>query len=165
MNRNALLFALSLCFSWPVAAEEAATFTTKSMTLETALKMASTALQACRDSGYQVAVAVVDRGGNPQVMLRDRFAGPHTPETARRKAWTAVSFRTNTTELAAATQPGQPQSGMRDVTGALALGGGLMIDAAGSLVGGIGVSGAPGGELDDACAQAGIDAVADALAF
>jgi len=135
------------------------------MTLETALKAAQAALGSCRDGGYQVAVAVVDRGGNPQVMLRDRFAGPHTPETARRKAWTAVSFRTNTSELAAATQPGEPQSGMRGIEGALALGGGLMIESAGALVGGIGVSGAPGGDLDDACAQAGIDAVADALAF
>ena len=165
MHKRALLLALSLLIPWPVAAEEEATFTTKNMTLDTALKMARAALQSCRDGGYQVAVAVVDRGGNPQVMLRDRYAGPHTPETARRKAWTAVSFRTNTSELAELTQPGKPQSGMRDVPGALALGGGLMIDSAGSLVGGIGVSGAPGGELDDACAQAGIDAVADALAF
>lgn len=165
MHKRALLLALVLLTPWPVAAEEEATFTTKSMTLDTALKMARAALQSCRDGGYQVAVAVVDRGGNPQVMLRDRYAGPHTPETARRKAWTAVSFRSNTTELAELTQPGKPQSGMRDVPGALALGGGLMIDSAGSMVGGIGVSGAPGGELDDACAQAGIDAVADALAF
>ena len=165
MHKRALLLALSLLTPWPVAAEEEATFTTKNMTLDTALKMARAALQSCRDGGYQVAVAVVDRGGNPQVMLRDRFAGPHTPETARRKAWTAVSFRTNTSDLAAATQPGTPQSGMRGIDGALALGGGLMIESAGALVGGIGVSGAPGGELDDACAQAGIDAVADALAF
>ena len=165
MHKRVLLLALVLLTPWPVAAEEEATFTTKSMTLDTALKMARAALQSCRDGGYQVAVAVVDRGGNPQVMLRDRYAGPHTPETARRKAWTAVSFRSNTTELAELTQPGKPQSGMRDVPGALALGGGLMIDSAGSMVGGIGVSGAPGGELDDACAQAGIDAVADALAF
>ncbi len=165
MSRFALSFIVLLLAPWPLAAQEGATFTTKNMTLETALRMAQAALQSCRDSGYQVAVAVVDRGGNTQVMLRDRFAGPHTPATAQRKAWTAVSFRTNTTELAGATQSGQPQSGMRDIPGALALGGGLMIDAAGSMVGGIGVSGAPGGDLDDACAQAGIDAVADDLAF
>jgi uncharacterized protein GlcG (DUF336 family) len=108
---------------------------------------------------------VVDRGGNTQVVLRDRFAGPHTPSTAQRKAWTAVSFRGNTSELADATQAGSIQSGMRDIPGALALGGGLVVDSAGSMVGAIGVSGAPGGALDDACAQAGIDAVADDLAF
>jgi uncharacterized protein GlcG (DUF336 family) len=127
--------------------------------------MAQAALKSCRDSGYQIAVAVVDRGGNTQVVLRDRFAGPHTPSTAQRKAWTAVSFRGNTSELADATQAGSIQSGMRDIPGALALGGGLVVDSAGSMVGAIGVSGAPGGALDDACAQAGIDAVADDLAF
>ncbi len=165
MHRTSLLLATALLLPWPLAAQDGATFATRNLTLDTALKMAQAALKSCRDGGYQVAVAVVDRGGNPQVMLRDRFAGPHTPETARRKAWTAISFRTNTTELAELTQPGNPQSGMREIPGALALGGGLMVQAAGSIVGGIGVSGAPGGDLDDACAQAGIDAVADDLAF
>ncbi len=165
MHRTSLLLATALLLPWPLAAQDGATFATRNLTLDTALKMAQAALKSCRDGGYQVAVAVVDRGGNPQVILRDRFAGPHTPETARRKAWTAISFRTNTTELAELTQPGNPQSGMREIPGALALGGGLMVQAAGSIVGGIGVSGAPGGDLDDACAQAGIDAVADDLAF
>jgi uncharacterized protein GlcG (DUF336 family) len=165
MKRSTLLLIASLLFPWALAAEEKATFTTTNMTLTTALAAAQSALKFCQDGGYQVAVAVVDRGGNTQVMLRDRFAGPHTPETARRKAWTAVSFRTNTSDLAEQTQPGKTQSGMRDVPGALALGGGLMIEAAGSIVGGIGVSGAPGGSLDDDCAQAGIDAIADDLAF
>lgn len=165
MNRITFLCAVVLLLACSPATAEEATFMTKNMTLETALKAAQAALKSCRDGGYQVAVAVVDRGGNSQVLLRDRFAGPHTPETARRKAWTAVSFRTNSSDLAGQTQAGQVQSGMRDVPGALALGGGLMIEAAGALVGGIGVSGAPGGDLDDACAQAGIDAVADDLAF
>ncbi|NCF09447.1 MAG: heme-binding protein [Gammaproteobacteria bacterium] len=164
MQKTTLLLAVALLLPWPAMAQEA-TFTTKNLTLETALKMAQAALKSCRDSGYQIAVAVVDRGGNTQVVLRDRFAGPHTPSTAQRKAWTAVSFRGNTSELADATQAGSIQSGMRDIPGALALGGGLVVDSAGSMVGAIGVSGAPGGALDDACAQAGIDAVADDLAF
>ena len=116
-------------------------------------------------SGVKVAVAVVDRSGVLQVTLRDRFAGPHSPETARRKAWTAISFRTNTQQLAEQTQPGKPASGVRDVTGALMLGGGVPVEAAGSIVGGIGVSGAPGGDLDEACANAGIEAIADKIAF
>ena len=165
MPRIALLLVVALLLPWPVAAQEEATYMTKNLTLETALKIAQVALQSCREGGYQVAVAVVDRGGNTQVVLRDRFAGPHTPATAQSKAWTAVSFRTNTSDLAGATQAGTPQSGMRDISGALALGGGVMIDSAGSMVGAIGVSGAPSGQLDDACGQAGIDAVADDLAF
>jgi uncharacterized protein GlcG (DUF336 family) len=135
------------------------TFTIRVLTPDTALKAAQAALKKCRDSGYQVAVAVVDRMGVVQVLLRDRFAGPHTPDMASAKAYTAVSFRTNTTELAEATQPGRPQSGIRNRPGVAAVGGGLMIEAGGSLLGAIGVSGAPGGPADDMCAAAGIEAI------
>ena len=140
-------------------AQAQATFTVRLLTPDTALKAAQAALKQCRDSGYQVAVAVVDRMGVVQVLLRDRFAGPHTPDMASAKAYTAVSFRTNTTELAEATQPGRPQSGIRHRPGVAAVGGGVMIEAGGSLLGGIGVSGAPGGKEDDACAAAGIEAI------
>ncbi|HEY5720434.1 MAG TPA: heme-binding protein [Gammaproteobacteria bacterium] len=166
MSRFAWLLTAALLAPLQAAqAEEEALFSVRMLTPETALKAAQAALAKCRAEGYQVAVAVVDRGGIPQALLRDRFAGPHTPETATRKAWTAVSFRTDTTQLAQNTQAGSPQSGMRGIPGALALGGGLTIESAGSLVGAIGVSGAPGGELDDLCAAAGIAAIADALAF
>ena len=84
---------------------------------------------------------------------------------ATAKAWTAVSFRTNTSVLAAETQPGKPQSGIRHRPGVAAVGGGRIIEGAGSLLGGIGVSGAPGGERDDVCADAGIAAVRDAIEF
>ena len=82
------------------AAHADATFNIRGMTPETALKAAQAALNSCRGTGYQVAVAVVDRMGIVQVLLRDRFAGAHTPRMARSKAWTAVSFRTNTSVLA-----------------------------------------------------------------
>jgi len=137
------------------------TFTVRVLTPETALKAAQAALKKCRDGGYQAAVAVVDRMGVVQVLLRDRFAGPHTPDMARAKAYTAVSFRTNTTQLAEATQPGRPQSGIRNRPDVAAVGGGLMIEAGGALLGGIGVSGAPGGKEDDLCAAAGIEAIRD----
>ena len=83
----------------------------------------------------------------------------------RGKAWTAVSFRTGTGELAEITKPGLPQAGVRALPGVVAIAGGLMVEAGGSLVGGIGVSGAPGGEVDEACARAGIEAVRDRLEF
>lgn len=105
----------------------------------------------------------MDRFGQPQVMLRDRFAGPHTPATAIGKAWTAVSFRTNTSDLLPITQPGQPQAGIRNLPNVVLLGGGMVIEAGGTLTGWIGVSGAPGGAEDDACARAGIEAVRDRL--
>jgi uncharacterized protein GlcG (DUF336 family) len=132
---------------------------------EIALKAAQAALAACRDGGYQVGVAVVDRFGLPQVFLRDRFAGAHVHETATRKAWTAVSFRTNTSDLNAATQPGSISAGIRQISQALPLGGGMVIEAQGSIVAGIGVSGAPSPEIDDNCAAAGIAAIEDDIAF
>jgi len=141
------------------------TYTVRLMTVETALKAAQAALKSCRDSGYQVAVAVVDRGGVTQVLLRDRFAGPHTPSMATDKAWTAVSFRTNTTDLARLSAAGQPQSGVRHRPRVATVGGGLMIEGGGAMLGGIGVSGAPGGEADDGCASAGIAAIRDAIEF
>ena len=153
-------------FLLPVAALGAdATFAVKVLTPETALKAAQAALAKCRDNGFQAAVAVVDRMGVTQVLLRDRFAGAHTVDMASAKAYTAASFRTNTTELAEATQPGRPQSGIRNRPGVAAVGGGLMIEAGGSLLGAIGVSGAPGGREDDACAAAGIAAIREDLEF
>jgi uncharacterized protein GlcG (DUF336 family) len=128
--------------------------------------MAQAAMEACREQGYQVGVTVVDRFGIPQVFVRDRYAGAHVYETSRRKAWTAVSFRTSTTDLDRATNPGEISQGIRHLTEALPLGGGLMVETgAGDLVGGIGVSGAPGPDLDDVCAQAGIAAIEDQIAF
>ncbi|MEK9672593.1 MAG: heme-binding protein [Rhodospirillaceae bacterium] len=129
--------------------------TLKVMSLDSALQLAQATLADCRKREYQVAVSVVDRFGNPQVLLRDRFAGPHTPETARRKAWTAVSFRTDTVELSAMTQADQPMSSVRFVTDALMVGGGVRFESAGSLVGAVGVSGAPSGDLDHACGRSG----------
>jgi uncharacterized protein GlcG (DUF336 family) len=103
--------------------------------------------------------------GITQVMLRDRFAGPHTPDMATSKAWTALSFRTNTSEFAEATQAGRPQSGVRHRPGIAAVGGGMLVQGGGNLVGGIGVSGAPDGKQDDVCAAAGIAAIEESLAF
>jgi uncharacterized protein GlcG (DUF336 family) len=153
-----VLPALALFF-FAGASLAQATFSVRVLTPETALKAAQAALAKCRAGGYQAAVAVVDRMGVVQVLLRDRFAGPHTVDMASAKAYTAVSFRTSTSELAEATQPGRPQSGIRNRPGVAAVGGGLMIEAGGSLLGGIGVSGAPGGREDDACAAAGIAAI------
>ncbi len=137
----------------------------KSLSLDAALEVAQAALAECRKQGFQVAVAVVDRAGNLQVTLRDRYAGPHTPETARRKAWTAISFRADTLTMSQQTEAGKAASGVRFVEQALMVGGGVPVDAAGSMVGAVGVSGAPGGDLDAACARVGIEAIADQLAF
>ncbi len=151
------------CATAPAAAS--GLVTVKQLTPETALKAAQATLAYCRGKGYQVGVAVVDRGGVPQVFLRDRFAGAHTVDMAINKAWTAASFRIPTTPLAAETQPGRPMSGIRNLPRVLAAGGGLTIEAAGSVVGAIGVSGAPAGEADDDCARAGVKAIEADIEF
>ena len=148
----------------PAAAQEALV-TYKSLSPELAQDLAKATLADCRKRGFQVTVAVVDRFGITQVLLRDRFAGPHTVSTASGKAWTAASFRTSTTELSAISQPGMMQAGIRSLPGAVIIGGGLTVEAGGSLLGAVGVSGAPGGDADEACAKAGIDAVRDKLDF
>jgi uncharacterized protein GlcG (DUF336 family) len=164
LSRIGLLVVGLTLLAAPARADDALV-SSKSLSPELALDAAKAALSECRKQGFQVAVTVVDRSGLPQVMLRDRFAGAHTPSTATGKAWTAVSFKTGTGELANMTKPGMPQSGLRDLPGVVVLGGGLIVEAAGSLVAGIGVSGAPGGEADEACAKAGIEAIKDKLDF
>lgn len=147
------------------ALAQGATHAVRVLTPEAASKATQAALAACRQQGYQVAAAVVDRFGVAQVMVRDRFAGPHTPDTAINKAWTAVSFRSNTGDLARATQAGQPSSGIRQIPRFVGVGGGMLIEAGGSIVGAVGVSGAPTGDADDGCAKAGIAAIRDELEF
>jgi uncharacterized protein GlcG (DUF336 family) len=162
-----LTTASLLLFSMTVAgqAEEDALVGIKILSPDTALELAQAGLESCRGEGYQVAVAVVDRFGVTQVVLRDRFAGPHTIDTAQRKAWTAVSFRTPTLELEEASEAGGRIAATRHVPGALMLGGGVPVEAAGSIVGGIGISGAPGSDADDTCARDAIDALFDKLSF
>ena len=142
-----------------------ATVTYKSLSPEIALDLARATLADCQKKGFQVAVAVTDRFGNPQVMLRDRFAGTHTPTTAQGKAWTAASFRTNTIDLMAMSQPGMPQSGLRNLPNVVMIGGGITVEAAGTMIGAVGVSGAPGGDADEACAKAGVSAIKEKLDF
>ena len=158
------LVALLLLCAAPAAGQDA-TYSVRFMTMETALRAAQAALAKCRADGYQVTVAVVDRLGLPQTLLRDRYAGAHTVSMAIDKAWTAASFRTDTAALAEITAPGRPQSGIRERPRVVAVAGGLVIEGAGALLGAIGVSGAPGGDRDDVCARAGIAAIRDALDF
>jgi uncharacterized protein GlcG (DUF336 family) len=145
------------------AMAESGTYATRNLTPETALKAAQAAMAKCRAEGFQVTVAVVDRSGITQVVLRDRFAPPHTADTAQRKAATAINFKMATSELDRELQAGRPTAGIRHLPGVVAIAGGVPIEAAGSLVGAIGVSGAPGPANDERCAHHGVKAIAEDL--
>lgn len=163
-NRS-LSAALVLAALAAPASAQKMLLTTPTLTPAAAYKAASAALVFCQQKGYLAGVTVADRSGIPLVFLRDQLAGVHTIAVSKGKARTAASFRTATSELAAATQAGQPESGIRNIPGVVMIGGGLPIEAGGKLVGAIGVSGAPGGAADDECAKAGIAAIQDDLEF
>jgi len=128
----------------------------KRMTMETALHVAQAAIAQCRKEGVQVAVTVVDRNGNTQVVLRDVLAMDLTLRISRQKAYTAMSFNSPTSELAKRfTSP----VSIAKVKGVLPSAGGVPIAVGGAILGGVGVSGAPSGLTDEKCAKAGVDAV------
>ena len=128
--------------------------------LGTATKAIQAALDACKKDGYRVSVSVVDRAGVLRAMGRADGAGPHTVDSSRKKAYTAASLRRPTSELADLIMKVPTLQALRDMNGEmLILGGGLPIEISGEVMGGIGVGGAPGAHLDDACAQEGLDAI------
>src|SRR3984885_6917704 len=137
----------------------------KSLSPDTALEAAQAALKQCRADGFQVAVAVVDRFGQPQVMLRDRYAGLPAADTATSKAYTALGFYAATSDLAKSIKSGTMDSGLARLPHVAMLAGGLVIEAAGTLLGGIGVSGAPGGDKDEECARSGLNHIRDRIDF
>ena len=123
-------------------------------------KAIQASLDACKKDGYRVSVSVVDRSGVLRAMARADGAGPHTVDSSRKKAYTAASLRRSTTELADLINKVPTLQALREMNDqVLILGGGLPIEIGGEVVGGIGVGGAPGAQLDDACAQAGLDAI------
>lgn len=155
------LAIISLAASQPVLAQ-GATVTTHQLSADTANTMIMAAMEQCRKDGYKVAVAIVDRAGNLQAFVRDNGTGPQTMETSRRKAFTSAAFGITSAEFA--TRMANPAAaGLKDVTGVIALGGGLPIKAGNEVLGGIGVGGAPGADKDEACATAGLMKVADQL--
>jgi uncharacterized protein GlcG (DUF336 family) len=128
--------------------------------LPLASKAAAAAVEKCKQDGHKVSAAVVDRAGVLKVLLRADGAGPHTTDSSTKKAYTAVSLRRPTTELSELLAKVPALQGLREMNEkVLILGGGLPIELAGEVVGGIGVGGAPGVQLDDACAQAGLDSI------
>lgn len=131
----------------------------KTISLELANQAASAAIAECAAQGHAVSAAVVDRAGHIQALQRADGASPHTLDSSRRKAYTAVALRLDTSAALGISRKNPDALYLGDIDGFLLLGGGMPIRASGEVIGAIGVGGAPGAHLDEACAAAGIAAI------
>jgi len=134
----------------------------KNVSMAMALAIIQGTLEQCTKDGFKVSVVIVDKGGNVAASVKGDGTNPHTMEFARLKAYTARTR--GQTSLATQKQMEDPAfSFLRQIPQIVGVGGGVPIKAGNELIGGVGVSGAPGGEKDEACANAGLAKVADAL--
>ena len=135
----------------------------REISYDMALVIAQTALEQCRKQNFKVGVSVVDRGGHVLVTLRDHGAAHHTVELAQRKAYTSRIFRQSSKDFSQRLRDNPISAGLGTTSGVLASVGGIPIKVGDETIGGVGVSGAPGGQRDEDCALAGIAKVADQL--
>ena len=152
---------LGFVLSSPVHAADV--MNVKLMTLELARDIANHAMEFCRKQGYQVSVVVVDRSAVPQVVLRDVYVAGFATQIAERKANAVILSGISSGEFGK--NRADIRADLNEIPGVLLLQGGLPIRAGGSLIGAVGVSGAPGGDKDESCAAAGIKAVQERLDF
>src|SRR4029077_20334793 len=124
--------------------------------------IATTAIETCKGNGYRVSATILGREGQIIAQLRGDETGPHTLENSMKKAYTARTFRIPSGEFVQRVKD-NPTTGAVHLTGIIAAQGALPIKAGDEVIGAVGVSGAPGGEKDEACSKAGIDKVADQL--
>ncbi len=158
ISKGLASLAVAAALSSPAGAQ---VLSQKNVSVAMAQTIANAALAQCQSMGFKVAVAVVDRGGQTIVMLRDDGAGLHTPEGAERKAFTARTFGQPSADFVKRLKDRPDTAGSVHYTRVLALPGGVPIKAGNEVIGAVGVSGSPG--KDDVCSQAGIDKVADQL--
>ncbi len=133
------------------------------MTMELAVDIARAAVKSCRDAGYQASAVVVDRVGIVQVLMRDTLANRFTLRVAEDKANAVILSGVDSSTFRANRQDIRPE--INEIDGVLMMEGGVAIVAAGSIVGAVGVSGAPGGDKDEMCARAGVESVQERLDF
>jgi uncharacterized protein GlcG (DUF336 family) len=135
----------------------------RELSLDLATQIAQAALAQCKANGFNVAVAVVDRAGDLRVFLRGDNTTPHNAELARRKAYTARTFRRTSADWAKRTEPGSYIAGQRSLSQVIALSGGVPINVGDETIAGLGVSGSTGEGKDESCALAAVAKFADQL--
>jgi len=158
LNRIAVI-GLACALASPASAQ---LINEKALSASMALTIAQTALETCTKQGYHVSVHVLGRNGEVLVAVRGDDAPPHTMENSQRKAYTARTFRIPSGEFAQRVKDNPTISAVH-LTGVIAAQGALPIKVGDEVIGAVGVSGAPGGEKDEACAKAGLDKVGDQL--
>ena len=151
--------ALVCVLAWPASAQ---LLNEKNLSAAMAMTIAETALETCTKQGYHVSVHVLGRNGEVLVAVRGDGAPPHTMENSQRKAYTSRTFRIPSGEFVQRVKD-NPTTGAVHLSGIIAAQGALPIKVGEEVIGAVGVSGAPGGEKDEACSKAGIDKVADQL--
>lgn len=170
MTRSKWMVFAVILGSVPCLANAQALVTERTLSVDAAQEAATVALAQCRRDGHRVTVTVLDHAGRTKVVLRDDGANPHTVEHSLRKAYTALTYRTPSSEYGKRATSSPTGVGALHLDKITTAGGGLPIRAGNELVGAIGISGspgvpgAPGGAKDEACAQAGIDRIAKGLA-
>jgi uncharacterized protein GlcG (DUF336 family) len=132
----------------------------KQLTVDAGLTAARAAMKACNDQNYRVSVAVVDADGVLKVQLRGDGVGPHSLDSSRQKAYTAATFKRASSDVEKGFRD-RPERDLQRLPSVLLVAGGVPVVAGEEVVGAIGVSGAPGGDRDEACAKAGVDAIKD----
>ena len=147
----------------PGAAHAKALLTERNISFSAAHDAATAALEQCRKNGYRVTVTVLDRTARTRVVLHDDGANPHTIENSLRKAYTSLTFRTPSGDFGKRITAAPTGAGALHLDKITTQEGALPIMAGKDIVGSIGISGAPGGEKDAVCAQAGIDRIAPGL--
>jgi uncharacterized protein GlcG (DUF336 family) len=152
-------FGLAAMLATPASAQLLAH---KDLSMATALTIATTAIETCKAQGYRVSATIVGRNGEVIVQLRGDDTGPHTIENSQKKAYTARTFRIPSGEFVKRVKD-NPTSGAVFLSGIVAAQGALPIKIGDETIGAAGISGAPGGEKDEACVKAGLDKVADQL--
>jgi uncharacterized protein GlcG (DUF336 family) len=161
MKSTSLLTGLGLTAALAAPAS-AQLLSHKDLSLATALTIATTAAETCKGQGYRVSVTILGREGQVIVQLRGDEAPPHTIENSQKKAYTSRTFRIPSGEFVQRVKD-NPTTGAVHLTGIVAAQGALPIKVGDEVIGAAGVSGAPGGEKDEACVKAGLDKVADQL--
>ncbi len=134
----------------------------KNVSMKMALMILDGALEQCTKDGYKVTVSIVDKAGNLAAMVRGDGTNPHTVEFSRLKAYTARTRGQTSLEVQKLME--KPENWwIKQIPNVVGIGGGVPIKVGNEVIGAVGVSGAPGGDKDEVCANAGIAKVADAL--